>query len=154
MKTEVHYIIFNMSIMKRIFMVFIVTILSNSFSFGQQKAEKLIDSVLVCHISKTYQQYTDCIKQKEKELTPSASEMEAIYKKNGIYPSFSTMYYSKECPLIIVRKQNQLLGKVIYPSFNTNFKKILKVLFYPPKSDDSLLYGTQGQYGVYIIEVE
>lgn len=138
--------------MKRLFMIFIVTILYSSFSFGQQKAEKLIDSVLVCHISKTYQQYTDCIKQKE--LTPSTSEMEAIYKKNGIYPSFSTMYYRKECPLIIVRKQNQLLGKVIYPSFNTDFKKILKVLFYPPKSDDSLLYGSQGQYGVYIIEVE
>lgn len=154
MKTGNRCTIFNLRIMKRLFVIFILTILPNSFSFGQSKAEKLIDSILVSYISKTYQQYIDCIKQKEKKLRPSATEMEAIYKKNGIYPSFSTLYYSEECPLIILRKQNQLLGREIYPSFNVDFKRVNKVFLYPPNSDNSVLYGTNGKYGVYIIEVE
>ena len=135
------------------FIILIQITLLSSFSFGQTKQEQLIDSVLVSCVSKTYEQYIDCVRQKEKKIKPSATEMEALYKKNGIYPSFSTMYYSKECPLIIVKKQNQLLGAAIYPSLKVDFEKIKKVSFLEnPRA--TALYGSQGEFGVYIIEVE
>ncbi|WP_155285744.1 hypothetical protein [Capnocytophaga felis] len=124
-------------------------------AFGQIKKEQLIDSVLVANTTKTYQEYLAHFKKVDNEYDILLKKTQKDIKRNnhkGTLPAISNRTYSsKEFPMVKIHNGNQS-----YDLKNLNeltFTQIKKVSFLENPSATAL-YGSQGQFGIYIIEVK
>lgn len=123
--------------------------------FGQTKQEQLIDSVLVANTTKTYQEYLAHFKKVDKEYKNVLNKLQKNSKKEGDIRTFPTIpnkkYSSKEFPIVEIHNRSKSNNLKNFKELS--FTKIKKVSFLEnPRA--TALYGSQGQYGVYIIEVE
>lgn len=138
-------------------MLFVLLILFCVNGFGQNKEEIMNDSVLVATTGKTYQEYLLHFQKAEKDNEKLKNKIfkewrERKDKTQVLHPAVLNVRYSTaEFPLVII------IAKGKFSSLNdfsdVSFSKIKKIS-HLGKEGGAALYGTQGQYGVYIIEVE
>lgn len=137
-----------------------ILILFCTKGFGQ---EKIIDSVLVKNIGRTYREYLAHFEKVDTEYQAEISKIrEAIQKNNynekSTLPTFpNKIETSEEFPLVILTKGKKEYNLIDLDKFildKKKLKRVKNVYHYPSQSAESFLYGTRGQFGVYIIEVE
>ena len=141
--------------MKKI--LFFILVLFCGNVFGQTKQERLIDSILISNTTKTYQEYLSHFEKIDKEHntllnTIRKNVKESNQDKNRTLPTVpNKKYTSKEFPMIQIHKGKE--SKDLRNFSILAFEKIKKVSFLEnPRA--TALYGSQGEFGVYIIEVE
>lgn len=137
--------------------LFFILVLFCVHTFAQTKQKQLIDSVLVANIGKTYSEYLAHFEKIDKEHnalldTIRKNVKENSHNKNRTLPTVpNKKHSSKEFPMVQIYKGEE--SEDLRNLSVLAFKKIKKVSFLGnPKA--TVLYGSQGRYGVYIIEVE
>lgn len=141
--------------MKRI-VIFSFLLLSLA-GFSQTETEKMIDSVLVKKVGKTYKQYLLHFQEIDAEYKATTDKIRQQVQEKGngrktTKPTFpSKMYATEMYPLVVLYK-----GKKRYSLQNfskTSFVAVKKVLFLDSQQGRAI-YGTEGRFGVCFIEVE
>ncbi|MFJ1434072.1 hypothetical protein ACILFN_01815 [Capnocytophaga canimorsus] len=131
--------------------------LFSALSFSQTKTEKMIDSVLVKNVGKTYEQYLTHFKKTDIEYKTKTDKIRSqIQERNDsvfrTLPTFPNKIYATQTyPMVVIVKNKkeyslQDLSKIA-------FKAVKKSHFLNQQEGDAI-FGIQGSFGVYFIEVE
>lgn len=135
--------------MKKLSILFFVLV---SFSlWSQTPKEQSVDSLLRKETGKTLAQYLAHFQQVDAQYQQALHAYKKAKKATPTPSMPSKTYTSEDFPMVVLAK-----GKKTYELKDISkvrFKKISETQFVKPEQSTAL-FGTQGQFGVYIVNVK